>query len=243
MAHQSTGRLVRVIASAAYGFLSWEATVEHLADGSAAFICRPSLKAIQWEHLLNLQDWLVVGTAPALLKDSRGPVCWLQQGEPTTLPCALCLRGLPLNKEQLLQLILLLGGVAPAGANKRQLQEYLIDNLLPQEDKAKGLQELDRVHGAKNFEDEIDSELSEVLSELGKEDGNAQDLKDYKQKRQVQRMKRKLQSADMEIQQGKKSSGKGRGRGKGKGKRKKQTTTQEKTQDVGQEAKEAGHCA
>ena len=130
LAHRSTGRLVRVVAAASYSFLAWDATVENIAMGQKAFVCKAVSDALQWHHLLELQDWLVIGTSPQLLS-ATGPVGWLQVGEPMFLPHHLCLRGLPVTKDQILQLIRLLGGSAPAGADKRHLQEFLIKNILP----------------------------------------------------------------------------------------------------------------
>ena len=79
------------------------------------------------------------------------------------------------------------------------------------------MQQLDKVHGA-NQDDDMDSEFSEVLSELDKEDGNTQDLKDMMKKKKLQGLKRKLKSCDLELKpQKRKGKGKGKGKGRGKG--------------------------
>eukprot|EP00438_Fugacium_kawagutii_P019946 Skav209629 [mRNA] locus=scaffold4224:82940:87399:+ [translate_table: standard] len=78
------------------------------------------------------------------------------------------------------------------------------------------LQECDKEIQAK--EDDISSELSEIISELGQDEFNQQDLKEYKKKKKVQRMKRKLGELDKPVQgRGKKGKGRGKGKGKGKG--------------------------
>ena len=81
---------------------------------------------------------------------------------------------------------------------------------------AEALLQLDKVHGGAEADDDIDSQLSEVLSELDKEDGNTQDIKEMLKKRKVQRLKRKLKSsADMDLQPKKRHKGKGKGKKKG----------------------------
>ena len=216
LAQKQGHRLRRVVASAHFGFLSWEASVQQKQDGADVFVCKPNLRDLQWQHLLHMDNWLLVPTAPCLLNHGVGPVGWQQTGDPIFLPEALCLRGLTLNKEQLLQLISHLGGSAPSGAGKRQLQELLIDMVLAGPDKQVALEQLDKLQGKKD--EEIDSQFSEVLSELDKEEGNAQDIKDYKQTKHILRTKRKLQQADMEIGKEKRAlKGKGRGRGRAKG--------------------------
>ena len=114
----------------------------------------------------------------------------------------MCLTGLQLNKDQLISLIHELGGAAPSPATKKELQLFIINGLLTGDASKACAEELEKQAAAKqwNDDDEIDSQLSEVLSELDKEDGNAQDLQEYTKKRHIQRMKRKLQTVDSEIQ-------------------------------------------
>ena len=134
MAHRASGRLVRVVASAAFSFLAWDASVEQLpGDGGKVFVCKAMGDALQWHHLLELEDWLVLSTKPRLLT-TQGPLGWQQTEQPPLfLPQALCMRGLPLiTKQQLLQLIFLLGGSPPANADKRALQIFLIQNIMPE---------------------------------------------------------------------------------------------------------------
>ena len=133
MANRTSGRLIRVVASAAHSFLAWDASVEQLPDGGKAFVCKPIADALQWHHLLDLEDWLVLSTRPILLT-VKGAVGWQQTDQPPLfLPQALCLRGLPLiTKQQLVLLISSLGGTPPANADKRALQMFLIQNILPE---------------------------------------------------------------------------------------------------------------
>ncbi|CAE7251958.1 unnamed protein product [Symbiodinium sp. CCMP2456] len=193
LAHEPTARLMRVVASGPCAFLAWQAQAT-VQNGLTVYLCSADIRSVGWEHITDFNEWLVVPTKPVLVNESRGPLGWVRSGDPQTLPCSLCLRGLKLTKSQLLQLISKLGGVATAAASKRRLQEILIGIALVSLDEQKqAMDQLGAVEQQDN--DEIDSQLSEIISELDKEDGNQQELAEYKKKRQAQRWKRKLHSA------------------------------------------------
>ena len=222
MAHQRTSRLMRVVASGPCAFLAWQAEAQHQPDGASVFLCRPNIAAITWKHVTEWSDWLVLETSPCLVRSNACPtVGWQQQGRPQTLPHIPRCRGLPINRPQLLQLISELGAVPPrTGATKRELQEFLIGNILTELHEQKAALDLVvQMYHPKEVDEEIDSQMSEIISELGKKDGNNQDLQEYKKKKIAQRagMKRKLQGGDMDIQK-KPKKGKGKSKGKGKGK-------------------------
>ena len=77
-------------------------------------------------------------------------------------------------------------------------------------------------------DDDLDSEFSEILSELGQEDGNQREIKEMRTKKKRARLQRKMGTpADVPVQDKKKKKGKGKGKGRGKGKGGKNTPGQE----------------
>ncbi|CAK9057969.1 unnamed protein product, partial [Durusdinium trenchii] len=180
---------------------------------------------ISWYHITDLDEWLVIPTEPRLLTEVRGPVGWVKCGDPMSLQAAMCMEGCAtLIVQQMKALVLKLGGTPPKPATKRAYQELLISMCLEKSLQAEALKKVEE-SGKKETEDsEIDSQFSEVLSDLGKDDGNRQDLKELAQKRQTQKVKRKLAARDKPVEEGKKkkkskSKGKGKAKGKGKGKK------------------------
>ena len=70
---------------------------------------------------------------------------------------------------------------------KNAIMKLLIDLVVPEE-----LKETALAHLKQEKEEDFDSDLSEVISELGQDDGNAQDLKSYKEKKRNYKIKKKL---------------------------------------------------
>ncbi|CAE7679635.1 unnamed protein product [Symbiodinium sp. CCMP2592] len=199
LAQQSTGRLVMVVAAARFACLVWEVTVQHDQNGESCFLCKPDGNAVHWQFLVDVQDWLLVPATPILLSD-KGPIAWKRSADAMSLPQALCLQGCAINKEQLLQLIKQLNGTPPKGASKRRLQEFLIEHVLSPAEQAVALQQFQTATSAE-WEDEVDSQFSEIISELDKDEANSGDIKEYvniKKKGQLQ-LKRKFKAADQEL--------------------------------------------
>ena len=227
LANKTSASLVKVVASCEYAFLGWiseAAPVPHWG-GQVAYTLVEKSTGISWYHITDLDEWLVIPTEPRLLTEVRGPVGWVKCGDPMSLQAAMCMEGCAtLIVQQMKALVLKLGGTPPKPATKRAYQELLISMCLEKSLQAEALKKVEE-SGKKETEDsEIDSQFSEVLSDLGKDDGNRQDLKELAQKRQTQKVKRKLAARDKPVEEGKKkkkskSKGKGKAKGKGKGKK------------------------
>ena len=146
------------------------------------------------------------------------PLGWKQVGGPLPLENACCLHGVPLTYLQIKKLIKAFGGSIKGTPPKRTLQLQLIDMLLPpeQHEEAKALIENEKVVK----DDGFDSDFSELISELGQDEGNTQDLKEYKDKKKVRKLKRKMAAAGAEEvpKPKKKAKAKAKAKGKGKGK-------------------------
>lgn len=187
----------------------------------------PKRNQISWQHIVSLEDWVVLEVLPALVTESYGPLGWVKSGQPSTLQAALCSCGLEsCTAQELTELVLHLGAQLESGkCSKMSLMEQLIDMCLP--DGAAKQAAFERVRNlskkksaAAAADDEIDSQFSEILSELDKEEGNQQDILEFKQKKRMLHAKRKVAARDKPLE---KKKGKGKGRGKGKGKQKKAT--------------------
>ena len=152
--------------------------------------------------------------------NAAGPLGWKQVGGPLPLENACCLHGVPLTYLQIKKLIKAFGGSIKGTPPKRTLQLQLIDMILPpeQHEEAKALIENEK--GTKD--DGFDSDFSELISELGQDEGNTQDLKEYKDKKKVRKLKRKMAAAGAEEvpkpKKKPKSKAKAKAKGKGKGK-------------------------
>ena len=216
---------MKVVASAEFGFLAWELEVRGRSDGGSHFVCMPRRSAIAWRHITALEDWAVIPTKPVLLHEELGPLGWEQCGPAMSLQANLCLRGLPVTVQQMKDLIVLLGGARPAGiASRKMLEEILwkmsfLPDDLPQAKKSatatSAMDELD-----------IDSQFSEVLSELGEDEANKTDLKELSAIKKKARIKRQMAVPlpDEPVQAKKKAKGRGKGKRRGRGKTKREGT-------------------
>lgn len=219
VAQRSTGIVAKVIASGEYSFLAWLLSIEK-QDGETFMVMRPHRDNLKWFHLYDLEDWVVIPTKPALLNKQRGPVGWQKNGDAMSIELALCLAGLPITVKRMKSLIGLLGGEVPKGnASRKEVEEVLLECVVPEHKKVEARQSMNK---PKQDED-IDSEFSEVLSELGQDEANRTDIKDLRSKQRNARLKRKGAVKDQEVGKAKKrktgkGKGKGKGRGKGKGK-------------------------
>ncbi|CAK9105464.1 unnamed protein product [Durusdinium trenchii] len=202
VAQRSTASIMRVVASAEFSFLAWEMAVEQSDTGETIYVMKPSRQHLVWKSIVDLDDWAAIPTEPTLANVFQGPVGWRRSGEPMSLPMALCLAGTPITVQQIKDLIVLLGGDPVRGVPSRQhCEDILFQMLFNPEDLQEAKTKAEQYVSAKKPNKDIDSEFSEVLSELGHDENNQQDLKDLKVKRRKARLKRK---ADEDIIGGKK---------------------------------------
>lgn len=218
MGQASTGLLVKVIAAAEYSFLGWIFSIQEVS-GEPHMVLKPNRTNLIWLHMHDLQDWVVVPTKPALLNSIHGPIGWKRDGDAISVELAMCLAGLPINVKHMRWLIAELGGKAPSATTSRKdVENALKEMVVPEYRKAEVNANLKA--RAEPSDEEIDSEFSEVLSELGHEEGNLNDIKDLKAKRKKARMKRKgAPDTDQPVNPPKKKK-KGKGKGKGQDKSK-----------------------
>ena len=103
-----------------------------------------------------------------------------------SLQCAVCLAGLPLTVVQLKDLVRLLGGHVKGNASRKTVEEHVWGLSFP-EDELGAAKAAARAKVAEQ-ENDWDSELSEVVSELDQDDANKQDLQDLKARKEKPRL-------------------------------------------------------
>ncbi|CAK9091627.1 Probable ubiquitin-conjugating enzyme E2 23 (E2 ubiquitin-conjugating enzyme 23) (Ubiquitin carrier protein 23) [Durusdinium trenchii] len=195
VAQKSTGSIVRVIAAAEFGLLAWRLAAHVLPDGQVTFRMEPNRMNLVWEHILDLEDWAYIPTEMMLLTEGKGPIVFKKTDEAMPLQHAICFFGLPLTVAQIRRLILLLGGPHLPGMPSRQhVEETLFQTIFSDEALPEVRAKVEQFAKAGIDQDDIDSELSEILSELDQEDGNKQDLKDLKTKRKQQRAAKRFKA-------------------------------------------------
>lgn len=203
VAHQPTSLLIRVVAVAEFSFLGWVARV-HKQDDVGYYVCKAARECLQWFHVTNLDEWLAVPTEAAMVKFC-GPVGWVKTGDAMPLETGACMFGLDLTATQLKRLIPWVGGERVRGnPAKRVLEETFISLVVPDHMQDQAMALLKSKVKDKEVDDDIDSNFSEVISELGQDDANTQDLKQYKAKKREVKLKRKLAVKDEELLKGKK---------------------------------------
>eukprot|EP00435_Cladocopium_sp_Y103_P052500 s248_g16.t1 len=211
IAQQSTGKLLKVVAAAEYSFLGWHLLPSPQQQGGAqAYVLQPNKDLLGFHYILDIDDWVCLSVKPGLLTPGQGPVCWIKSGEPMSLDMAFCLNKITrFTQQQVKALIQHLGGATPPGAQLRECQEILIKICVPEDLWGKAMAQLKQ----KDEVDDLDSEMSEVVSELAQDDANQQDIKEFKEKKRQRKLRRKF-GPDKALE-GKKGRGRGRGRGKG----------------------------
>eukprot|EP00438_Fugacium_kawagutii_P028052 Skav235470 [mRNA] locus=scaffold1269:62205:66386:- [translate_table: standard] len=180
LAQESTSLVAMTVASAPFGLLAWQATPKTGRDGVTMFFLDADHTLLQWHHITDLNDWKLVPSKAALVSD-RGPIGFVKTGEAVPLHWQVCLEGADLVVTHLKDIIESMGGI-PQGY-KKQLQTQLIRMTLPADLQEAALQNIAAKEAAAAEQDEVDSELSEILSDLDKEEGNAMEIKDLKKKR------------------------------------------------------------
>jgi len=121
---------------------------------------------------------------------------------------------------QIKKLIKAFGGSIKGTPSKKSSQLQLIEMILPpeQQAEAKALIEDEKGAGKEDF----DSDFSELISELGQDEGNTHDLKEYKEKKKVRKLQRKMAAAGDEVvtlKQRPREKARGKARGKGRGRK------------------------
>ena len=178
-------------------------------------MCDLRREAIEFHFIMDLEDWSCLQTEPFLAGSdgSRGPIMWrpTKDADGNDLPAlglvaSALVSGYALTYLQMKQLLLGLGGNAGGQPSKPQLRELLIQAAVPN-----SYMEKARVHlGQVAEEEEVDSNYSEVISELGQDDANANDLKELRQKKKHRKLKKalKTQAEIVEMQAKAKSKAK-----------------------------------
>ena len=216
MAQNSTSLLVKVAASAQHSFLAWQVTVEEV-NGTNLFLCKPDRNHLLWLHITDLHDWVVIPSEPVVVNNLRGPLGWKRAGEAMPLHVAVCLENLKsVGVSYIKRLIQTLADFHIKGnPSRKEVEEVLFKMCLDEDKWESAWQAYQKAECEVN--DGIDSEFSEVISELNQEEGNQTDLKDLKAKKRTARLKRKMIDADGPVQTKKRGRGKGKGKGRGKG--------------------------
>lgn len=197
LAQKSCCRLLQVVASSEYAFLAWDAQATQIpGEDGVAYTVVPERRALQFHNIVELNDFITVPVEPCLLTPVRGPLAWKKVGEAMPLQNRLCLEGCQVTNARLKMLIQKLNGVLPQPSNRRSLQERLVETCLPPCMQQQALDKLETIEKTK--EEDLDSVLSEVVSELNKEDGMQQDLRDLQQRKKLKKARRKLQAKGQE---------------------------------------------
>lgn len=216
LAQKSTGLLLKVVAGAEFGLLAVTLHVVRHGGGDSLYVCDPRRESIQWHHIFDLEDWLELQVAPILTNAVRGPIGWKQEGCPLPLEAAPLIFGHPLTHSQMRKLLQEVTGQEIAGNYaKAKLHLQLIEAVVPEEFVEQAKKHIEE----KKKEENYDTDLSEVVSELGKEADNQNDLKDYKDKKK-KRLRKLMAKKDEPIQGRKRAKAKAKGKAKAKAKAK-----------------------
>ena len=217
VAQRSTSTVIKVLASSMFAFLGVAVNVGRDPSGESVYTCSLKRNDVQWHHCCSLDDWLHLQVEPFLLHadGTLPPVAWKPAGDPLTLEAAALVSGHGITYQQAKQLLKHLEGPRLAGnASKNLVMETLIGIAVPEE-----LQDLARGHLQERKQEEMDSDLSEVISELGQDDANIQDLKSYKEKKRSYKLRKQLATKDEEVK-GNKRKPRAKGKAKAKAKAK-----------------------
>ena len=162
LAQKSTACLIKVMAGSEFAFLGWKAEVSHMGT-TTCYTLPPSKECIRFHHIFDLDDWVVVPNEPMLLNEAKGPLAWMNSGEPRTLQAYACLQGFTtLTSPHLTALIKHLGGKVPGNASRKQGQELLIKMCWTEAEQAQALATLEELGKTQERDDEMDSEFSEI---------------------------------------------------------------------------------
>eukprot|EP00438_Fugacium_kawagutii_P030972 Skav203548 [mRNA] locus=scaffold3576:25249:29754:+ [translate_table: standard] len=224
LAQKSKGFLIKVLASAEFGFVGMRVEVRQARNHQRCYCCSQGRDMVQFFYIWDLDDWLDVPVEPILLGGNSGPIGWVPTGEaPLPLHLAALVCGHNMTFQQALGLLRMFDGADGLKANpsKNIVMTALIKCVVPEHLQERALSHLKAIEAKE--ENMFDSDFSEVLSELDQDDANAQDLKELKEKKKFYKMKRKMGVADGPIPKAKakaKAKGKAKAKAKAKGKAK-----------------------
>ena len=193
VAQRSTSLLVLVLASAEHAFLGARLMVHVCNDGSNAYRCQFSRDSIQFHFVVDLDDWVHVKAEP-FLAGARGPVMWRRvcDEQQLPLPClnllgAALVDGHNITYQQMKELASSAFGVSIKGNPPlKEVQEQLLNLALHGKELEMAKKRLEERCPP---DDDIDSCLSEVISDLDQDDANHNDLKELKAKKRQRRLK------------------------------------------------------
>ena len=196
LVQQSQHTLWKVMARAEYGFLAWQAHIE-VSDGQRIYLLEANPSCIQWRHIVDLSDWLQVPVKPTMMYENVGPLGWVASGNPLPLDVAVVQAAISLTVKQMRSLLKLYNVKVAGNASRATVEKMLVETVLQDEAmRQEAFKKFKAKTKTKDDDDDLDSELSEVISELAQDEFNQQDLKEYKQKKKVTRLKRKLSSKE-----------------------------------------------
>ena len=215
LAQNSDGLLVKVLASAEFGFLGLRMKV--IAPGVSRFYCcSQGRDHIMFHHIWDLEDWIELQVEPCLVGGHSGPVGWQRTADgPLPLHVSALVHGHAITFQQAMGLLKMFGGAGdlPANPSKKVVMQKLIAVVVPD---ALVEQALSHLQTTETKDDQLfDSDFSELLSELGQDENNLQDLKEYREKKKFYKMKRRMNAKDQPIPK-RKPRGKAKAKGKAK---------------------------
>ena len=218
LAQQSSGLIYKVLASAQFSLLAVVMEVKTDRQGENIILCCRTRTAFQWVHIIDVDDWIELQVEPALLQENKGPLGWKVKSQPLTLISAALIKGHTITYNLAIKLVEHFNGTVKKNTAKQTVMEMLIKLAgVPDEHMAEALSHL---KPKKEKEDlDFDTDLSEVISELGQDDGNNQDLKDYKQKKRARKLRRAA-AKDQPVEPPEKKKRKPKAKGKAKAKAK-----------------------
>lgn len=218
VASRSKGRVIKVLSSAEFGFLGIFMQVTRAADGASLFTCSRRREDAHRHHICSLDDWLCLEMEPCLMNGdgTLPPLAWRQNADPLSLEAAALIHGSTITFQQAKKLLDHLGAPKVRGnASKQTVMQALVEFVLPEEQREAAMK-----HYTKDVpQEEMDSDFSEINSELGQDDGNVQDLKQYKEKKRTYKLRKKL-AEEPEPEAGPKRRPKAKAKSKAKAKAK-----------------------
>ena len=162
------------------------------------FLFQLDTSAISWHTIWDLECWAHVPCQLALLSPG-GPLAFFQSGKACSLLESLCLNGVYLTAAQIKKLIKSLGGRPVGNMAMPHLTKLLFAIVLGPDDALtqKATEAFEHMQSQANkLENELDSDLEEVL-ECHKADAyNTSDLKDFEKIREKRRRQAKSKSKE-----------------------------------------------